>query len=157
MFDTHSALQSRIRNDLPVLLNRETSAADSQEDRNIREHDSDGQPSDVGLHAQARSQATEEEQHATLQSPNEQSVAVPRQQFKLAANDNIVNLLVCHCHELLLRKVDIGAQEVRPVDRDGIANITKENQNCDVIIAAEVSEAYCSSANSETGQEDSSA
>lgn len=107
--DAHSALESRIRNDLPVLLNRETAAADSQEDRNIRQHDSDSQPSDVGLHAQARGQPTEKEQHAALQSPNEQSVAIPRQQFELAANDNIVEFLVCHRLELLLRKVDIGA------------------------------------------------
>jgi hypothetical protein len=81
VFDTYSALESRIRDDLPILLNRETTAGDGQEDRHVREHNSDSQPSDVGLHAQAGGQPTEEEQHAALQSPNEQSVAVPRQQF----------------------------------------------------------------------------
>lgn len=68
-----------------------------------------------------------------------------------------MNLLRGHCFELLLRKVDIGAQEIRSVDRDGIANVTQENQNRNIIIAAEISEAHCSSANSKTGQEDSSA
>ena len=51
ILDTHSALESRIRYDLPILLNRETAATDSQEDRNVGEHDNDGQPSHVGLHA----------------------------------------------------------------------------------------------------------
>ena len=64
---------------------------------------------------------------------------------------------MCHCLKLLLRKVDIGAQKVSPVDRDSIADITQENQDCDIIIAAEIAEANCSSANSETDQEDSSA
>lgn len=122
--DTHSALESGIRNDLPVLLNWETAAADSQEDRNVRGHDSDGQPSDVGLHAQARGQPTEEEQHTALQSPNEQSVAIPGQQFQLATNDDVVKLLRGHCFKLLLREVDIGAQEIRPVDRNGIPDVT---------------------------------
>lgn len=117
-------MESRIRNDLPILLNRETAAADGQEDRDVRGHDSDGQPPDVGLHAQARGQPTEKEQHTALQGPNEQSVTVPGQQFQFAANDNIVNFLGGHGLKLLLRKVDIGAQEIRPVDRNGIPNVT---------------------------------
>jgi hypothetical protein len=31
-------LEPRIRDDLPILLNRETAAANGQENRNVREH-----------------------------------------------------------------------------------------------------------------------